>query len=138
MPTPVMTTRLSMSVRPWRRASGVGLDVLDGVADRVDLLGVLVADLDLERLLQRHDQLDGVERVRPQVVHEGGVHRDLLRIDAQLFDDDAFDLVLDALRHLLPSMRDLLGCPCLCPDARRVPGRHADYCSATPTCKDRR
>src|SRR5207247_2313518 len=73
MPTPVMTTRLSMSVRPCCRASGVGLDVLDGVSDRVDLLGVLVADLDLERLLQRHDQLDRVERVRSQIVHEGGL-----------------------------------------------------------------
>src|SRR6266496_1963004 len=78
MPTPVMTTRLSMSLRPRPPASGVGLDVLDGVADRVNLFGVLVADLDLERLLQGHHQLDRVQRIGPQVVHEGGIHGDLL------------------------------------------------------------
>src|SRR5258707_343141 len=75
--------RMRPSVIPGP-ASGVALDVLDRVADGVDLLGVLVADLDLERLLERHDQLDGVERVGPEVAHEGRFGLDLVRIDPEL------------------------------------------------------
>src|SRR5947207_828226 len=62
MPIPVITTLLAIvpSRSPRRRLAApplrVALDVLHGVADAVDLLGVLVADLDLERLLERHDQ----------------------------------------------------------------------------------
>ena len=37
------------------------LDVVNRFADRGDLLGVLVADLQLELLFQRHDQLDEIE-----------------------------------------------------------------------------
>src|SRR5262245_36695806 len=107
----------------------------------MDLLGVFVADLDLERLLERHDQLDGVERIGAQVVHEGGLDGHLLRVDPELFDDDALDLVLDALRHLLSSMRDLPGCP-RSRWRRRIARRDTcrrppDYCSPTVTCKDR-
>src|SRR5262245_6609215 len=57
MPMPVITTRLAIvAPRSSRPRLGVGLDVLHRVADAVDLLGVLVADLDLERLLERHDE----------------------------------------------------------------------------------
>ena len=41
----------------------LGFDVLDGRADGLDLLGVFVRDVDLELILELHDQLDGVERV---------------------------------------------------------------------------
>src|SRR5947207_11104836 len=100
IPSPVITTLRPIS-SPGRRApvSGVALDVAHRVADRVNLLGVLVADLDLERLLERHHQLDGVERVGPQVVDERRLHRHFLGVHTELFDDDRFDLVFDALRH---------------------------------------
>src|SRR5262249_27103272 len=54
---------------------GVGLDVLDGFLDARDLLGVLVGNLDAEFLFERHHELDGVERVGAEVVHEGGIRR---------------------------------------------------------------
>src|SRR5579862_8446999 len=46
----------------------VGLDVLDGFLHAGDLLGVFVRDLDAKLFLERHDQLDRVQRVGAQVV----------------------------------------------------------------------
>src|SRR2546426_1280271 len=63
-PMPVTTTRRGST------ALRVVLDVLDGVADGHDLLGVLVRDLDVEVLLQGHDELDGIEGVGAQVFDE--------------------------------------------------------------------
>src|SRR5260221_792495 len=105
IPSPVMTTLRPMR-RSFPRPSGVRLDVADSVADRMDLLGVFVADLDLERLLEGHDQLDGVKRISPEIVDERGFHRHLFGVDPELLDDDSLDLVLDALRHLCSSPAD--------------------------------
>src|SRR5690606_10458647 len=48
--------------RGVREGSGapLRLDVVDGVADGGDLLGVLVRDRHVELLLELHDELDGV------------------------------------------------------------------------------
>jgi hypothetical protein len=66
-----------------------------------DLLGVLVRDLDPELLFERHDQLDGVERVGAQVVHERRVRRHLFLVDPELLHDDALDLVSNGHSALL-------------------------------------
>src|SRR5262245_61743412 len=106
-PTPVSTTRRRSGKLKRRVGSrgrsvaaersvlvpGVLLDVLDGVLDGADLLGVLVRDLDPELLLERHYQLDDVERVGAQVVGEARFHRHLVGIDAELLDDDVLDPV---------------------------------------------
>src|SRR4051794_16492590 len=99
-PTPVTTTRL-LNQPPRCRAPRPGLllglavriDVLDGFLDARDLLGVLVGNLDAELLLEGHDQLDGVERVGAQIVHERGVRRHFLFVDSELLHDDALHLV---------------------------------------------
>jgi len=59
-PRPVIATRrrLLMSLR-------VLLDILDGVADGLDLLGVLIGDIQVELLFELHHQLYGVQRVGP-------------------------------------------------------------------------
>src|SRR5262245_65881575 len=64
-PSPVTTTR-----RPAFTGSGIVLDVLDGVAHGDDLLGVLVGDLDVEVILEGHDQLDRVEGVGAEIVDD--------------------------------------------------------------------
>src|SRR4029450_1387977 len=97
-PTPVTTTRRG-SPALTTRPSGVVLDVLDGVADRHDLLGVLVGDLDVEMLLQGHNELDRVEGVGAQVLDELRVRVDVLLFNPELLDDDLLHLVLDSLRH---------------------------------------
>src|SRR5690606_15653239 len=95
-PTPVTTTRLIANALVWfvrrRRRSGRSLvDILDCVADRQDGLGGVVRDLDAEFLFESHDQLDGVEAVRAEVVDEARAFGDLVSIDAQMLDNDFLD-----------------------------------------------
>src|SRR5882724_2954482 len=78
--------------------SGFGttiVDVLNGLLDRGDFLGVLIGNLDLEFFFQSHDQLDCVERISSQIVHERCIVRDLFLLDAQLLGNDGFDLLLN-------------------------------------------
>src|SRR3990170_4997560 len=101
-PSPVMTTRRSLTAPPPRSDQPlrrVVLDVLDGVSHRRDLLGILVRDLDVERLLERHDQLHGVQGVGAEILDElrRGDHLFFLR--PQLFADDFLDFVLNRVCH---------------------------------------
>ena len=70
----------------------LGLDGGDAVGRGGHGLSLLVRDLDVEGLLDGHDQLDGVEAVRAQVLGEGGARLDRVKLDAQLLRDDAVDL----------------------------------------------
>src|SRR5690606_3872820 len=96
---------LSCSVRcdapPGDSGLDVGLDVIDRLLHRSDLLGFLVGDLALELFLEGHHQLDGVEGIRTQVIDEGGACADLVFLDAQLFDDDLLDALFDAAHWFL-------------------------------------
>ncbi len=60
---------------------------------RRNLLGVVIGDLDPEFLFECHHELDGVERIRAQIVHERGVRRHFLFVDSELLHDDALHLV---------------------------------------------
>src|SRR6187402_3261877 len=73
-PTPVMTTR-RCNVPPVLLLLGVAFDVLDGFLHAGDLLGVFVRDLDPELFFERHDQLDGIQGVGPEIVYERRVRR---------------------------------------------------------------
>jgi len=66
-------------------------DKLHGIAHRLDVLGGVIRDLDVELFFEGHDQLDVVEAVGAQVVDEAGLLGDLLRIGVQVFDDDLAD-----------------------------------------------
>src|SRR5574342_865370 len=123
-PSPVITTRRCDMLPPPLRSSArtprgpaprqprpapplllVGVDVVDGVLDGLDVLGLLVGDLDLELLLHGHHQLDDVQRVGAQVLDEARGGLDLLLGDAQLLGDDALHLLLHvASRHVASSV----------------------------------
>src|SRR6476660_5451195 len=68
-PMPVTTTRRVL-VMSLLFGLCVRLDVLDGFLHAGDFLGILVGNLDAELLLERHHELDGVERVGAQIVDE--------------------------------------------------------------------
>src|SRR6185295_13345391 len=86
-PSPVMTTLFLVG--------GILLDVADRVAHGLDLLGGVVRDGEVERVLDLHHQLHGVQRVGAQVVHERRGLRDLVLGDAKLLGDDLDDLGFD-------------------------------------------
>src|SRR5437867_4951878 len=73
------------------------LNVLHRVTDALDPFGFLIGDLRPEFLLETHDELDEVERVRVEVVYEGCFHRHVALVDAELLDDDLLQLVEDLL-----------------------------------------
>src|SRR2546425_8179319 len=88
-PMPVTTTRRGST------ALRVVLDVLDRVADGHDLLGVLVRDLDVEMLLEGHDELHRVERVGSQVFDELRRGGDVVLLHPELLHDDLLHLLID-------------------------------------------
>ena len=79
------------------------VDELHRIADRLDVLGGIIRDLDVEFFLEGHDQFDVVERVGAQVVDEAGLFGDLVGISVQVVDDD----LADAFQSVGP------GCLCL-------------------------
>jgi len=79
----------------------VSFDVVDGVPDGLDFLGILVRNLDLELFLEREHELDDGERIRLEVIRERGLQLDLVGGDLELLDDDFFDLFFDFVGHCL-------------------------------------
>ncbi len=58
-----------------------------------------------ELLLERHDQLDGVEAVGAQIVDKAGIFGHLGFVDAEMLDDDLLDPLGD-VAHALISLID--------------------------------
>src|SRR5215218_6943318 len=85
-PSPVTTTR--RFIRP-----DLLVQVRDRVADGAELLRVLVGDVDVELLLELHDQLDDVEAVGAEILDEAGLIGKLLALHPELFLDDVADLL---------------------------------------------
>ena len=65
----------------------------------LQLLGIgfrnFALDFVFELFLKSHDELDRIERISAEITHEGRFRRELLFIDAELFDDDFFDALFD-------------------------------------------
>src|SRR5262249_34014165 len=80
-PIPVTTTRLFCMC----------FYVINRVLDGLDLLGVLVRDLDLERFFEREHELDDRQRIGLEVLGERGRALHLLGRDLELLRDDLFD-----------------------------------------------
>src|SRR5437867_1824814 len=112
------------------------VDVPDGVGHGGDLLRVLVADLEVELLFESHHQLDCVQRVGPQVLHELGLHGDLPLVHTELLDNDALDLLLYI--HRIPSCRLRSGYASAEATAPSVVSLERTACRAIVTCTCRR
>src|SRR5512139_3336809 len=120
-PSPVTTTRRRPVMRR-SRPSGLlqmGVDVVDRLLDRADLLGLFVGNLALELVFEGHHQLDGVERIRAQVLDECGLVLDVRFVHAQLLGDDLLDALFDVFHYDSPptsvfDQGDPAGCASLC------------------------
>src|SRR3954452_2999171 len=88
-------SRRSSTGSPARARLLVGSDVVDGLPDGRDLLGVLVRDLDPEGVLELHDQLDQVERVGVEVLLERRLLGDLALLDPELLGQNLLDPLED-------------------------------------------
>src|SRR4249919_3968362 len=62
----------------------VARDVVDGLSDGGDALGILVGDLDPELILELHDQLDEIERIGVEILLERRRLDDVGLLDAEL------------------------------------------------------
>src|SRR4029077_15029257 len=78
------------------------LNVVPRGTDGLDLFSVLVRYLHSVFFLERHDQFDQVEGIRVEVVDDRGVGCDLLGIHAELFGDDALELLVTVPVHPTP------------------------------------
>ena len=75
-------------------------DVFDDVADRLQFLCVFVRHFDPKLFLKGHHEFDDIQRVCAQILYERSLRRDLLRVHAELLDDDVLDLFFDRFfRH---------------------------------------
>src|SRR5206468_1093378 len=79
------------------------LDVIDRLADGLNLFGLLVGDRQLKFVLELHDQLDGVEAVGVEVVDEVRFARDLALVNAHLLADDLDYLLLNVFHIAFPT-----------------------------------
>ena len=87
-----MTSRYFFTAEAFSR-------IFDGVADGDDRLSLVVRNLDPELLLERHDQLNRIEQVGPEIVDEIGALDDLVGFHAEVLDDDLLHALCD-IAHL--------------------------------------
>ena len=64
------------------------LNVFYRIADRANVLVILVLDLKVEFLLHRHDDLNEIKRICVQIADELRAFNDLIGIDAESLDGD--------------------------------------------------
>ena len=69
--------------------------MIDGLADGLDLLGHVVGNVDVELFFEFHHQLDRIERIGPQIVHERSFASDLLFANAKLLGNDINNTLLN-------------------------------------------
>src|SRR5690606_4953408 len=70
-----------------RSGAGVFPDEIDGLFYSGNLLGILVRNLGIEFLFERHDKLNSIKRVRTEVVDKRGFRSHLVLVDTELLDD---------------------------------------------------
>src|SRR5688572_4654611 len=100
-PTGVTSPRPVTTTRRVNLLSDLLVQVIHRIAHGAELLRVLVGDVDVELLLEGHDQLDGVQTVRAEVLHEARLAGQLLALHAKLLDDDVLDLLFDVAHVIL-------------------------------------
>src|SRR5260221_6001287 len=91
-PMPVMTTRLSKLLAKLLASLRVFADVLHGIRNGANLLRILIGDFNIESLFECHHELDGIELIGAQVIHERSAGRDFALVHTGLLDNKQFHL----------------------------------------------
>ena len=68
----------------------LALDVLDRIADGLQVFSLIVRNLGGDFFFKGHDELDDIKRVGIQIFDETGVIGNLIRGDCELFHDELF------------------------------------------------
>src|SRR5438876_11732825 len=103
------------------------LDVLLRVAHGLDSFRLFVRDFHPELFLKTHDELDKVERVSVEIVHERGLRLYVNLVDAELLDDDLLEAIVGvSLRQQIPPPGQVrpLPRPPAAAGRRKCPGTH--------------
>src|ERR1700716_1734356 len=108
-PMPVMTTRLSKLLAKLLACLRVFADVVDGIRHGANLLRILVGDFDVEGLFEGHHELDGIERIGTQVIHERRAGRDFALVHAELLDNNLFHFFINGCHVFLVSSLRIAG-----------------------------
>src|SRR5947209_5057203 len=80
------------------------VDIFDGIANGRDLLRGVIRDFDPELLFEGHHELDNVEAVRTEIIDEARVFGHLVRLDAEMFDDDLLHPIGSLAHGKLPPL----------------------------------
>ena len=81
----------ALRTRDQRRLLCAALvQILDGLANRLDALGLLVGDGSTELFFKGHDELNQVQRIGAQILAEARLRNNLGRVYAQLIHDNLF------------------------------------------------
>ena len=96
-----------------------GTNVINGLLDGGDLLGVVIWNLGLELFFECHYEFDRVQGVSAEIVDERRIIFDLVGLQTELLGDDSSDLLFDAAH--VPTPYYLTG-------RTKGPGRCGAYC----------
>lgn len=77
----------------------LALNEVNGSLNSGNSLNLIIGDLNLELLLQRHDELNGIQRIGTEVVHETGTVFEVT-IGVQLGLDEFTNTLFNAFGHL--------------------------------------
>ncbi len=84
---------------PNANSLDVSLDVVDGVLNRLDLLGVFVGNLKIKLLLEGKNELDHGERVGFQIVDKRCFGLELILRDLKLLTNEVVDFGFNFFRR---------------------------------------
>ena len=79
-----------------------GTNVINGLLDGGDLLGVVIWNLGLELFFECHYEFDRVQGVSAEIVDERRIIFDLVGLQTELLGDDSSDLLFDAAHVVTP------------------------------------
>src|SRR5210317_2193415 len=77
------------------RNLGTFADIIDGILNGLNFFSILIGNLDVKFFFKGHDQFNGIQGVRPEIVHEGRFVGHLILIHTQLLCNNLLDTLIN-------------------------------------------